>query len=86
MQFSTQEQLDRNYVAFVAVLPELLATHEGGFALMHNGLVGKFSDNPVAAVEAGLQAYPDGSFTIQKIARASMNLGYFSNGLAPKIS
>lgn len=73
-----QQEVDGNYEAFKAFLPELLKTDANRFALMHNRQVIACFDTSRDAIEAG-QKMVDGPFSIQEVTDRSVDLGYFSH-------
>jgi hypothetical protein len=79
---ATQEQLQKNYDAFVKRLPELLPLHGGKFALMHEGEIVEFYDSARDAYVSGLKAYPDQNFSIQEVADRAANLGFLTYALS----
>ena len=61
-----QEQVDRNYNAFVKRLPELMQSHGGKFALMRDGAIVAFFDTARDAYVAGQELYKqDSYFSVQ---------------------
>jgi len=74
-------EVSRNYDAFVEKLPQLLATHRGKFALMHDARVVEFFDTPGDAFRAGQRLYKDQNFSIQEVTEAPVDLGFFSYAL-----
>jgi hypothetical protein len=79
---ATQEQLKRNYDAFVEKLPELLPLHGGKFALMRDGEIIEFFDSARDAVLSGTKAYPDKEFSVQEVADRAANLGFLTYALS----
>lgn len=76
-----QKQVDANYEAFKALLPELLEKHTGKFALMRNGEVVEIYSSAADAMRTGQKFYEDGLFSIQKITHEPEDLGYFSHAM-----
>ena len=75
----TREQIDLNYKAFQEKLPELMKTHAGKFALLHDGEVVAFFDSAGDAYFAGTKMFTGGqSFSIQEVVQQPINLGFFS--------
>ena len=74
-----QEEVDQNYEAFKEMLSELMESDAGRFALLHNReLVACFDTNHDAS-QAG-RKFPEGKpFSVQKITRKPVDLGYFSH-------
>ena len=76
-----QRVVDENYEAFQDLLPELLPTHPGKFALLHDKQLVETFDTARDAMIYGEKAYPDGLFSIQQITDLVVDLGYFSHAL-----
>ena len=70
-----------NYAAFVRRLPEILALHQGKFALMRDGEIIEFFDTSADAFRAGEKLYPDQRFSIQQVIDSPVDLGFFSHAL-----
>ncbi len=77
-----QEEVDKNYQAFQAALPELLKQHPGEFAVIRHQKVTQFSHSVEGAVRFAVAEYPDGLFSIQEITEATADQGFFSNAIA----
>jgi hypothetical protein len=75
------DQIEKNYKAFLAKLPELMTTHAGKFALLHDEEVVEFFDTARDAFSAGQKLYPGNDFSVQKVTTASFDLGFFSRAL-----
>ena len=74
-------QVERNYEAFRAKLPELLPVHGGKFALMKDGEIVDFFDTAMDAYTVGKKEFGIGGFSIQEIVDRVLDLGYFSHAL-----
>ena len=74
-----QEAVDRNYEAFCTLLPELLETHQGRFALLHHGEIVNFFDTLQKAVQHGETSFTDGLYSVQEVMDATTDLGWFSH-------
>jgi hypothetical protein len=81
MSKARQEEVDRNYDAFMKMLPELLTQHRGQHALMKDGKVLGFYSTPQDASSAAETFIPDGLYSIQHVTDAPVDLGYFSHAL-----
>lgn len=81
MAQSHQKEVDDNFVAFTKLLPELLKTHPGKFAVMQNGKVIEFFDTISDAVRFGHAKFGDMKFSIQEITTQNVNLGFHSYAL-----
>lgn len=77
-----REQINKNYEAFVARLPELVATHRGKFALMRDGEIVSFFDTAADAHTAGGALYADGLFSVQEVVDTPADLGFFSHAVS----
>ncbi len=72
-------EVARNYEAFVRKLPELLSTHRGKFALMHDADIVDFYDSAGDAYKAGIKQYGEGAFSMQEVTDLRADLGFFSH-------
>lgn len=73
-----EKALTENYSAFQKMLPELLKTAKGKFALLRNEeLVGLF-ETAGDAHSSGRASFDDDLFSVQKVEDSSINLGFFS--------
>jgi hypothetical protein len=73
------EEVDRNYAAFVGMLASLLPEHRDQLALMRDERIVGFFDTPRAALEAGYERFDDGIFSIQEVTDQPLHLGYCSD-------
>jgi hypothetical protein len=71
-------EVDKNYEAFLAILPKILCTHNGSFALLHEGEVQGFFDSSIDAYLEGIEKIGVGNFSIQQVTTESDNLGFYS--------
>lgn len=76
MAKSHQQQVDENYAAFRKLLPDLLPTRAGKFAVMHNGAVVEFFDSLGDAVRFGHLKYGGIDFSVQHVTSQSVDLGF----------
>lgn len=76
------QQIDKNYTAFIKKLPEILPEKAGKFALMHDGEIVEYFDTARDAYIAGMKLYNDGLFSIQEITDIPINLGFFSHAVS----
>lgn len=78
-----QAQINQNYEAFVAQLPELVKLHRGKFALMRDGQIIEFFDTVRDAHVAGRKLFAeDHLFSVQEVTDVSADLGFFSHALS----
>ena len=76
-----QQAVDRNFDAFRAMLPELMKTHGGKFALLRDGEAVEFFDTARDAMIFGQKTYSDGLFSVQEVTDRVVDLGYFSHAV-----
>jgi hypothetical protein len=74
-------QVDRNYEAFKRLLPEILSSHAGKFAVMHDEQIVEYFDSLADAVRFGNTEFGDANFSIQEVTSQNINLGYYSYAL-----
>src|SRR5208282_2231732 len=72
---SRKDEVERNFAVFNNELPNLLQTHPGKFALMHNEEIIECMDTFGDALRLGRRLYPDGIFSVQEITTKRMHLG-----------
>ena len=78
MATTKKDAIAQNYEAFEAMLPDLLKTAKGKFALMREReLVGLF-DSASEAHFAGAKSFDDKLFSVQKVEDSAVSLGFFS--------
>ena len=76
-----QEAVDRNYEAFAKLLPELMKTQMGKYALLRDGAVVEFFDSANDALIYAEKEFPDNLFSIQHVVDVIADLGYFSHAV-----
>ena len=76
-----QDQIDRNYTAFKALLPDLMKTSGGKWALLHNATLEGVFDTARDAQLAGTKLYADGLFSVQEVRNRAVDLGWFSHAV-----
>ena len=76
-----QEEIDRNYEAFRALLPDLIQTDAGKWVLLRNGEVELTFDTSLDAQRAGEKFYEDGFFSVQHVTERPIDLGWFSHAV-----
>jgi len=74
-----KQQVDRNYDSFVRILGQLLPSHRDQLALMRDGEVVGFYATPREALEAAVEKFPDGIFSIQEVTDEPIDLGFWSH-------
>lgn len=82
MEMTNREQVDKNYDAFLALLPNIITTQRNKYALMRDGAaVGYYSTLEDAYVTAN-KFFPDGLFSVQKVTDLPVDLGFFSHAVS----
>lgn len=72
-------EIDRNLVAFERLLPQLMKSSRGEFALMRNQTVRSVHAKLSDALRTAHNAFPDGIFSVQTITDEPIDLGYYSH-------
>lgn len=80
-EVTMSSQVDQNYEAFRKILPDLLATHAGKFAVMHDGGVVNFFDSLADAARFGIAQFGEGKFSVQEVTSKDVSLGFYSYAL-----
>lgn len=73
-----ENEIEHNRQAFEAVLPSIISTHKGKFALLHSREIVSYHDDALEAQNAGEAAFPEGEFSIQLVTQEAAGLGYLS--------
>ncbi len=71
-------EVDKNFAAFQRMLPELLKTHPGKYALMHDKEVVEFFDTFGDAARFGKEKFGE-IFSIQEVTNRGVSLGIFAS-------
>ena len=77
-----QQEVDQNYEAFQGLLPELMQTSHGKWALLHNKEVEAVFDTAIDACVAGEKLYPNKLFSVQEITERIVDLGWYSHAVS----
>ena len=72
-------EVERNYRAFQAELPELLRKAPGRFALLHDEEVVSIHDRLQDAWKEGVGKFPDRRFSVQEITNQIADQGCYSH-------
>ena len=70
-----EREVEVNYSVFQKQYDELLRSHPGKFALMHNGECVEFFGKMEDALKAGRICYKNSVFSVQKIRSRPVDLG-----------
>ena len=73
-----QKEVDDNYQAFSEILPDILAEHKGEYALMRRKKIISYHKSFFEAQDVGSDKYQDKMFSVQKVDRNPVDLGYYS--------
>ncbi len=71
-------EVDRNFEAFAAMLPELLQRAPGKYALLHGEKLIDLYDSALTAFVAGAQKFGETGYSVQEVTQKSDNLGFYS--------
>jgi D-mannonate dehydratase len=74
-------EVDRNYEAFKKLLPGLLKSCFGKYALMHDTSIVEFLDTFSDAIKFGHSKFGLGNFSVQEVTDRSVSLGFYSYAL-----
>ena len=81
-----RDAIARNYEAFEAMLPVLLAERRDQFALMRDGAVAGFFPSAGEAQQAGSAQFSDGLFSVQRVEDKVIDLGFYSYARYRRVS
>lgn len=76
-----KSQVDLNFQVFRKLLPEMLQTHAGKFAVMHDGNIIDYFDTFADAARFGADKYGAGKFSVQEVTSREISLGCHSYAL-----
>lgn len=76
-----QDQIDQNYATFTALLPDLMKTSAGKWALLRNEQIEAIFDTARDAQLAGEKLFADGLFSVQEVRDRAVDLGWFSHAV-----
>ena len=75
-------EVDSNFEAFQKLLPELLKTHAGKFAVIRDGVIVSYCDTLKDALHYGDSVFKeDKRFSVQEVTSQNLNLGFYSYAL-----
>lgn len=81
MNSRLQEEVDRNYEVFVRMLPGLIPSYSGKYALMKGGEVLGYYSSAIDARTAAERFISDKLYSIQRVTDSPVDLGYFSHAV-----
>ncbi len=73
------QHVEENYQAFQELLPSIITTHAGKYALMREKKAVEYFDSMGDAMKYGELAYPDGLFSVQQVKITPVYLGIYSH-------
>lgn len=73
-----ERAISENYDAFEAMLPLLLEEHEGQYVLLRDRDVVAFYSSASEAHLTGKEQFPDDRFSVQRVERMAIDLGFYS--------
>lgn len=74
-----QDQSETNYSWFLERRPELLTTHRGQHALLHDKTVTGFFSTSLDAIIDGLSKFGEGNFSVEPVDDDIEDLGFYSH-------
>ncbi len=78
MAHEAPTEVDRNYEAFVAQLPDIIRSHSGQCALLHSEQIVGYFESALEAVMEGYRRFGQGGYSVQEVTTESDNLGFYS--------
>ena len=76
------KEVEKNFDAFQKLLPSILSTRAGKYALLRDAQIVEYFDSVGDAVNYARDNYNDGLYSVQRVTDQVENLGYFSYALA----
>ena len=74
---SKAEEVENNYDFFSKIEQDLINEHSGKYALLRSQEIVKIYDSILEAHTHGVKKFTDGLYSIQKIGRRPVELGFF---------
>jgi hypothetical protein len=74
-------QVDKNYAAFKSHLRELLESHPGKQALLHDGEIVEILDTLSDAIKFGNCKFGAGNYSVQEITNRPAEMGWHSHAM-----
>ena len=76
-----QNAVDKNYQAFRKLLPRLLETHRGQFALLRDEQIIDFFGTAQEAAAYAQSSFDDEMYSVQEVTDTAVDLGWFSHAV-----
>ena len=80
-QKKLRRQIENNYKAFTANLNEYVNVYANRYALMRDGKIIEFFNSYEDAWKTGNILYKDSLFSVQKVTKTPVDLGFYSRAL-----
>ncbi|MEQ1540580.1 MAG: hypothetical protein ABL928_16765 [Sphingorhabdus sp.] len=74
-----RDQTEANYRWFKSRLADLMVSHRGFHALLHNQSVDDYFRTSLDAVKAGLSKHGEGNFSVELVDDTFEDLGFYSH-------
>jgi hypothetical protein len=81
---AARDQVDKNYVAFLEMLPSILPLHHDKYALLKDGEAIGFYSTLEDAYTTANRFYANEPFSVQKVTDVPVDLGFFSHALSSR--
>lgn len=81
-----EEEVDRNFTAFEAVLPALMRDRAGAHALLRHAEIVGFYDTVSSALAAGRSRFDDGLYSVQEVTDRPIDLGFYSHAINTRLA
>ena len=78
MQPASHNEADRNYAAFQELLPKIVLSHRGQFALLHDAMIVDYFESSLAATLDGARKFGLNRFSVQEVTTETEHLGFYS--------
>lgn len=81
MSHTLEVEIERNYGAFLDMLPDLLRTDEGRFALLHDRELQGLFDSPGEAARQGFARFGPSAYSVQLVTDEPVDQGFMTSAL-----
>ena len=78
MAHQAPSEVDTNYEAFVAQLPNILEGRRGQYALLHRREIIGYYGSAIEAATDGHRRFGEGGYSVQEVTDEADNLGFYS--------
>ena len=77
------DQLEANYQWFQERLLDLLSTHKGKHALLHQQEIVDYFETSLEAIKVGISHFGEGNFSVELVDDKVEDLGFYSHVNTP---